>query len=106
MATNSELLDADHKDGLLLQSETGKALADKKRNEGFSDDDSPLVRYLKKQDLKLLRWSLKHSKGVILGSALLILLSLAIVPFFGTEFLPPFNEGSFTVTVVAPAGTL
>jgi HME family heavy-metal exporter len=68
-------------------------------------DDSPLVRWLKKQDVRLLHWSLRRTKGIMIGAMLLILASFAIVPFFGTEFLPPFNEGSFTVTVIAPAGT-
>ncbi|MDQ3683116.1 MAG: efflux RND transporter permease subunit, partial [Bacteroidota bacterium] len=67
--------------------------------------DSPLVRWLKKQDLKLLHWSLKRTKTVIIASIILIIGSFAIVPFFGTEFLPAFNEGSFTVTAIAPAGT-
>lgn len=71
----------------------------------LGEADSPLVRWLKKQDLKLLHWSLQRTKTVIIGSVILILAAFAIVPFFGTEFLPPFNEGSFTVTVIAPAGT-
>lgn len=69
------------------------------------DHDSPLVRWLKKQDLKLLHWSLRRTKAVMAGGILMIIASFAIIPFFGTEFLPPFNEGSFTVTVMAPAGT-
>lgn len=67
--------------------------------------DSPLVRWLKKQDVRILRWSLQRTKAVIIGAALLVLMAFSVVPFFGTEFLPPFNEGSFTVTVMAPAGT-
>ncbi len=70
-----------------------------------TDHDSPLVKWLKRWDLRLLHWSLARTKPVILGSIMLILVAAAIVPFFGTEFLPPFNEGSFTVTVIAPAGT-
>ena len=79
-----------------------------KRNKTQSIDesqDSPLVRYLKKQDLKILNRSLKNTGTVIIASVILIISSFAIVPFFGTEFLPPFNEGSYTVNVLAPAGT-
>ncbi len=69
------------------------------------EHDSPLVRWLKKQDLKVLHWSLARTKSVIVAGVIMILAAFAFIPFFGTEFLPAFNEGSFTVTVVAPAGT-
>jgi HME family heavy-metal exporter len=69
------------------------------------EPDSALVRWLKKQDLKLLRWGLKRTKLVAGVAIALIITAISIVPFFGTEFLPPFNEGSFTVNMVAPAGT-
>jgi len=69
------------------------------------EQDSALVRFLKRQDTKLLNWGLARPKLIIGGAALLVVLSMAIVPFFGTEFLPPFNEGSFTVNISAPAGT-
>lgn len=78
---------------------------DNPHKEGPAEHDSPLVKWLKKKDLRILHWSLRRTKAVIIGSVVLILSAFAIVPFFGTEFLPPFNEGSFTVTVVAPAGT-
>ena len=82
----------------------------KKRKSNTSVDaahepDSGLVRWLKKQDLKLLRWGLKKTKLVAGVAIALIIAAISIVPFFGTEFLPPFNEGSFTVNMVAPAGT-
>ncbi len=69
------------------------------------EHDSSLVRWLKKQDLKLLQWGLKRTKLVLGTAIVLIIAAIALVPFFGTEFLPPFNEGSFTVNMVAPAGT-
>ncbi|MFZ6010558.1 MAG: efflux RND transporter permease subunit [Bacteroidota bacterium] len=68
-------------------------------------EDSTLVKWLKKEDTKLLHWGLNNSKLVITASVILIIASMAIVPFFGTEFLPPFNEGSFTINLAAPAGT-
>ncbi len=69
------------------------------------EEESPLVKMLKKQDTKLLTYGLKHPKFIIGIALALIVAAVAIVPFFGTEFLPPFNEGSFTINVVAPAGT-
>ena len=69
------------------------------------EDDSPLVKWLKKKDVKLLHWGLQRPKAIIAVAVALMILSVAVIPFFGTEFLPPFNEGSYTVNVLAPAGT-
>ena len=68
-------------------------------------EDSTLVKWLKIQDTKVLHWGLTHSKPVITVAAIIIVASISIVPFFGTEFLPPFNEGSFTINLSAPPGT-
>ncbi|HEY8403852.1 MAG TPA: efflux RND transporter permease subunit [Flavobacteriales bacterium] len=67
--------------------------------------DSAVVRFLKQQDLKLLERALDKPKLVLVSAGLLIIGALAVVPFFGSEFLPPFNEGSFTINVAAPPGT-
>jgi CzcA family heavy metal efflux pump len=71
-------------------------------NEG---KESWMVRGLKKQDLKLLQFGLKRPRLVIASAAALVLGAAVMVTRFGTEFLPPFNEGSFTVNLYAPAGT-
>jgi Cu/Ag efflux pump CusA len=74
-------------------------------NELEEEEDSPLVKWLKRQDARLLRWGLRRPKLIIGASALMIVASIVIASFFGTEFLPSFNEGSYTVNVLAPAGT-
>jgi CzcA family heavy metal efflux pump len=68
-------------------------------------EDSPLVKWLKNKDTSLLYWGLAHSRQVMVAAGILIIASITAVPFFGTEFLPPFNEGSFTINLSAPAGT-
>jgi len=77
-------------------------LAGKKRHE---KNESGLTRFLKKYDEKLLHWGLKRPKLIIGTAVALIVISASIVPFFGTEFLPPFNEGTFTINLSTPAGT-
>ncbi len=77
-------------------------LPNSKLNEG---KESGLVTWLKKQDLKLLHFGLNHSR-VVIGAAIgLVLAAFFMITRFGTEFLPPFNEGSFTVNLYTPAGT-
>ncbi|MBL0246626.1 MAG: efflux RND transporter permease subunit [Sphingobacteriales bacterium] len=67
--------------------------------------DGFLVRWLKRQNTKLLNWSLNRPKFILILSGCLIAAALAVIPFFGSEFLPPFNEGSFTINVTTPSGT-
>lgn len=73
--------------------------------EASSHDDSAFVKFLKRQDIKLLDWGLKRPRLVMGIAIALIIGAVAIVPFFGSEFLPTFNEGSYVVVVTAPAGT-
>ncbi len=51
-----------------------------------------------------LDWSLAHRKIVLGISAALLILSLALVPKLGTEFLPELNEGTVWVNANWPAG--
>ena len=74
-----------------------------------ADDDqeqeSGLVRWLKRNDTRLLHWGLARPRLVMGVAVALIVAAASLVPFFGTEFLPPFNEGSFTINFSTPAGT-
>ena len=67
--------------------------------------DSFLVRWLKKYDSRLLHWTLRHPYKVIVGAAILFIVTMATLPFVGTSFLPDFNEGTLTVNVLARPGT-
>ncbi len=66
--------------------------------------DGFLVRFLKKWDGRLLHWTLRHPWKVMGGAAALFLAAAAAMPFVGTEFLPPFNEGTLTINVLAQPG--
>lgn len=63
--------------------------------------DAAIVRWLKTQQTRLLRFTLPHAWEVLIAAAFLILLSIAFIPLMGREFLPPFNEGTLTVNVLA-----
>ena len=79
--------------------------SDRPINEADHEQESGLVRWLKRNDTRLLHWGLKRPR-LVMGVALaLIVAAASLVPFFGTEFLPPFNEGSFTINFSTPAGT-
>lgn len=67
--------------------------------------DSPLVRFLKRQNTYLLDHTLNHPKLILASAIVLIVGTLSVIPFFGGEFLPPFNEGVFTINISAPPGT-
>lgn len=67
--------------------------------------DPLLLRWLKRADARLLRVVLRHNTVVLAATALLVIVSLACIPFMGGEFLPEFNEGTLTIGATAPPGT-
>lgn len=48
--------------------------------------------------------ALRRPGVVIAISVGLVVVAVALIPFLGRSFLPPFNEGSLTVSVVSPPG--
>ncbi|ATW23714.1 efflux RND transporter permease subunit [Candidatus Formimonas warabiya] len=51
-----------------------------------------------------LRWALGHRRSVIFSVVVLIVLSLAMVPQIGAEFMPPSDSGEVEVTLEADKG--
>ncbi len=72
---------------------------------GHSEEDSFVVRRLKKFDERLLHATLRHPYKVMIGAAVLFVMTIATLTFVGTAFLPDFNEGTLTINVTAQPGT-
>lgn len=70
-----------------------------------AEHDSRLIRSLKAGYRPLLDWSLRQWRWVIGGAVLLLVIAMSSLLFVGRGFLPEFNEGSLTVSVVTLPGT-
>ena len=64
-----------------------------------------LLRGVQRVYGNLLEWTLRRSGVVVAGAGVLLLGTLALIPSLGGEFLPPFREGSLTISVVSLPGT-
>ena len=63
-----------------------------------------LAVWLKKHYQRSLVWSLEHKRGVVGGTLALFVAALGVFFTLGSSFLPPFNEGSFTINVSSLPG--
>lgn len=66
--------------------------------------DPWLLRRLKEWYRRDLDRVLARPGPVFIVTGLLLVAALVTLPFLGRSFLPPFNEGSLTVSVVSPPG--
>ena len=67
-------------------------------------DDAPekeafVARNLKAVYRHALSWSLNHKKWVLGGTGAVVVAAIILFFTLGRSFLPPFNEGSFTISV-------
>lgn len=67
--------------------------------------DSKLVRFLKRWDKRALVASFAHAKLALGLAVLLLVAALATVPYFPKAFLPAFNEGTLTISLLLNPGT-
>ena len=69
------------------------------------DRDGFLVRALKRAYEPTLREAIRLRAWVLGAAGLVTAAALILASTFGTSFLPSFNEGTFTVFLMAPPGT-
>ena len=69
-----------------------------------SEKEPFLARWLKKIYRPALEWVLGHKRAVLGSTVGLFVVSLIIFFSLGRSFLPPFNEGSFTINVATMPG--
>ena len=69
-----------------------------------AEADSPVARWLKKHYERLLLLSLGHGRKILGVTVILFLVALGLFFTLGRSFLPPFNEGSFTINVSSLPG--
>ena len=67
--------------------------------------ESALVIWLKRHYATTLERVLAYPKGVLAGAAGALLVTLLMARALGSSFLPEFNEGALTVSVVTVPGT-
>lgn len=73
----------------------------------FLDDthDPFLLRWLKWVTERALRLTLRHANLVLGITAIGVVISTASIFWMGGEFLPPFNEGTLTISLQTEPGT-
>lgn len=74
---------------------------------GLKTATSPLLRPLETAYQRGLNWALQHRRGVVATAAVMLLLSLALLPRLGSEFVPELEEGTLNLRVtLAPSANL
>jgi len=67
---------------------------------GDEPGETRLTVWMKQAYVPLLDWTLRHRGSVLIGSMLLVLGSLFLMPYVGREFMPILEEGALTPQIV------
>lgn len=69
------------------------------------EEETRFVRFIKRRMEPAIVWSIRHSNTMMVGTAVVLVLAGLLYLRAGKEGIPPFNEGSATISVVLPVGT-
>ena len=67
--------------------------------------EARVLGWLKRRYRVAVSWGVRHAGPVGLAAAVICLLALAALPFFGATFLPEFREGHYLIHMSAVPGT-
>lgn len=70
----------------------------------FDEEESSLVRHLKTANRTALEWALKSPSFIVMTAVLSVGLAVAGAALLPRAFLPPFNEGTFTINMLFNPG--
>jgi HME family heavy-metal exporter len=70
----------------------------------LEEHDSRLVRGLKAGNARLLAWAFASPGTLFIGIGAAVVIAAATVPSLPRAFLPPFNEGTLTISMVLNPG--
>ncbi len=71
----------------------------------FKQEKEPwLSRKLQGAYSKVLEWAMSNYKAIVSGTVVLLVVALGMFFSLGRSFLPPFNEGSFTINIATQPG--
>jgi Cu(I)/Ag(I) efflux system membrane protein CusA/SilA len=74
-------------------------LLGKNRKDDKPEKEPFVVRKLRSVYEKALEWTWKRRKWVLAGTGAILVATIVIFLTLGRSFLPPFNEGSFTINI-------
>ncbi len=69
------------------------------------EGDTKLVRFVKEKITVPIMWGINHVRTLMIMTGIGVVLTGAMFVLAGKEGIPPFNEGSATISVVLPVGT-
>jgi len=64
-----------------------------------SEKESPIIRIAKRWYKPALTWTMQHRKQALAAALILVVVSGAIFPFLGSEFIPRLDEGALAVQI-------
>jgi HAE1 family hydrophobic/amphiphilic exporter-1 len=71
----------------------------------LSDKWGYLLERLDEKYRTVLHWAINHKKKVVFGTLILFIVSCALIPFVGMEFIPKQDTGEYVVNIDLPKGT-
>ncbi|MCM1029505.1 MAG: efflux RND transporter permease subunit [Pseudoflavonifractor sp.] len=72
--------------------------------DGILPKEAFVTRWLRKRYSRALSWAIGHGRAIIIVAVALFIGALGLFFTLGHSFLPPFNEGSFTINVSSMPG--